>query len=182
MWNQFLSSASPFIVMSILIGTIHPAFAQSTTIAPEEHLGEMAIPEAIKGFDEQKVKEDPICDSSKRPEIVTVDPDEVHPGDKIVITGHYFGKKKECLFRMTIGSEKVKDLQYISDQKLEVTAKYIASVTKKLSSEFRVKIIQTLAEVIKSDTEVSVLEIDFFNSVAEALKATPAELIGLSSV
>ena len=30
-------------------------------------------------------------------------------------------KKKECLFRMTIGSEKVKDLQYISDQKLEVT-------------------------------------------------------------
>ena len=121
MWNQFLSSASPFIVMSILIGTIHPAFAQSTTIAPEEHLGEMAIPEAIKGFDEQKVKEDPICDSSKRPEIVTVDPDEVHPGDKIVITGHYFGKKKECLFRMTIGSEKVKDLQYISDQKLEVT-------------------------------------------------------------
>jgi uncharacterized tellurite resistance protein B-like protein len=41
--------------------------------------------------------------------------------------------------------------------------------------------VQSLAEVIKSDTEVSVLEIDFFNSVAEALKATPAELIGLSS-
>ena len=60
--------------------------------------------------------------------------------------------------------------------------KYIAGATKKLSSEYRVKIIQTLAEVIKSDTEVSVLEIDFFNSVAEALKATPAELIGLSSV
>ena len=59
--------------------------------------------------------------------------------------------------------------------------KYIAGATKKLSSEYRVKIIQTLAEVIKSDTEVSVLEIDFFNSVAEALKATPAELIGLSS-
>jgi uncharacterized tellurite resistance protein B-like protein len=59
--------------------------------------------------------------------------------------------------------------------------KYIASVTKKLSSEHRVRIIQTLAEVIKSDTEVSVLEVDFFNSIAEALKATPAELIGLSS-
>jgi uncharacterized tellurite resistance protein B-like protein len=44
-----------------------------------------------------------------------------------------------------------------------------------------VKIIQTLAEVIRSDTEVSVLEIDFFNSIAEALKATPSELIGLSS-
>ena len=59
--------------------------------------------------------------------------------------------------------------------------KYIAGATKKLSSEYRVKIIQTLAEVIKSDTEVSVLEIDFFNSIAEALKASPAELIGLSS-
>ena len=42
-------------------------------------------------------------------------------------------------------------------------------------------IIQTLAEVIRSDTEVSVLEIDFFNSVAEALKATHAELIGLAA-
>jgi uncharacterized tellurite resistance protein B-like protein len=59
--------------------------------------------------------------------------------------------------------------------------KYLSSATRKLSSEDRVKIVQTLAEVIKSDTEVSVLEIDFFNSVAEALKATPSELIGLSS-
>ena len=59
--------------------------------------------------------------------------------------------------------------------------KYLSSATRKLTSEDRVRIVQTLAEVIKSDTEVSVLEIDFFNSVAEALKATPSELIGLSS-
>ena len=59
--------------------------------------------------------------------------------------------------------------------------KYLASVSRKLSSGDRVKIIQTLAEVIRSDTEVSVLEIDFFNSIAEALKATPSELIGLSA-
>ncbi len=58
--------------------------------------------------------------------------------------------------------------------------KYLSSASRKLSSGDRVTIIQTLAEVIRSDTEVSVLEIDFFNSVAEALKATPAELIGLS--
>jgi len=58
--------------------------------------------------------------------------------------------------------------------------KYLSSASRKLKSEDRVTIIQTLAEVIRSDTEVSVLEIDFFNSVAEALKATPAELIGLS--
>jgi len=59
--------------------------------------------------------------------------------------------------------------------------KYLASASKKLSSEDRVRVIQTLAEVIRSDTEISVLEVDFFNSIAEALKATPAELIGLSS-
>lgn len=59
--------------------------------------------------------------------------------------------------------------------------KYLASASKKLTSEDRVRVIQTLAEVIRSDTQVSVLEVDFFNSIAEALKATPAELIGLSS-
>ncbi len=59
--------------------------------------------------------------------------------------------------------------------------KYLSSASRKLSSADRVKIIQTLAEVIRSDTEVSVLEIDFFNSIADALKATPSELIGLSA-
>lgn len=59
--------------------------------------------------------------------------------------------------------------------------KYLSSASRKLKSEDRVTVIQTLAEVIRSDTEVSVLEIDFFNSVAEALKATPSELIGLSA-
>jgi uncharacterized tellurite resistance protein B-like protein len=59
--------------------------------------------------------------------------------------------------------------------------KYLSSASKKLTSEDRVRIVRTLAEVIKSDTEVSVLEIDFFNSIAEALKATPAELMGLSA-
>ena len=59
--------------------------------------------------------------------------------------------------------------------------KYLSSASRKLKSDDRVTVIQTLAEVIRSDTEVSVLEIDFFNSVAEALKASPAELIGLSA-
>lgn len=58
--------------------------------------------------------------------------------------------------------------------------KYLARAARKLAPEDRVKIIKTLAEVIRSDTEVSVLEVDFFNSIAEALKATPAELMGIS--
>ena len=59
-------------------------------------------------------------------------------------------------------------------------AKYLSSASKRLASEDRVRVVQTLAEVIRSDTEVSVLEVDFFNRVANALKATPAELVGIS--
>ena len=60
-------------------------------------------------------------------------------------------------------------------------AKYLSSAGKKLADADRVQVIQLLAEVIKSDTEVSVLEIDFFNMVANSLNATPAEIIGLSA-
>lgn len=59
--------------------------------------------------------------------------------------------------------------------------KYLASAAKKLASEDRVRVIHTLAEVIRSDTEISVLEVDFFNQIAESLKATPAELMGISA-
>jgi len=59
--------------------------------------------------------------------------------------------------------------------------KYLSSVRKKITSAQRADIIQALAEVIKSDTEVRGLEIDFFDMVANELKATPAEIIGLSS-
>lgn len=59
--------------------------------------------------------------------------------------------------------------------------KYLASAARKLASDDRVRIVQTLAEVIRSDTEISVLEVDFFNSVAESLRATPAELMGISA-
>lgn len=57
--------------------------------------------------------------------------------------------------------------------------KYLSSASRKLTSTDRIKIVQTLAEVIRSDTSVSVLEIDFVNEIADALKATPAELLGL---
>jgi len=58
-------------------------------------------------------------------------------------------------------------------------SKYLNSAQKKLEDADRVRVVQLLADVIKSDTEVSVLEIDFFNMVAEGLKATPAEVAGL---
>ena len=59
--------------------------------------------------------------------------------------------------------------------------KYVATASKNLLDKDRVAIVHLLAEVIRSDTEVSVLEVDFFNRVATALNATPAEIAGLSS-
>lgn len=59
-------------------------------------------------------------------------------------------------------------------------SKYLSSASRDLDDADRVRVIQLLADVIKSDTEVSVLEIDFFNMVASALRVTPAEVAGLS--
>ena len=57
--------------------------------------------------------------------------------------------------------------------------KYLNSSRKNLADADRIRVIQLLGDVIKSDTEVSVLEVDFFNMVADGLKATPAEIAGL---
>ena len=57
--------------------------------------------------------------------------------------------------------------------------KYLASVRHKLSALDRSETIHALADVLRSDQSVSVLEVDFFNRVAEALQVTPAEIAGL---
>jgi len=57
--------------------------------------------------------------------------------------------------------------------------KYLASVREKLPASERADIAQALADVFRSDANIGVLEVDFFNGVAEALKVTPAELAGL---
>ena len=48
-----------------------------------------------------------------------------------------------------------------------------------LSSEHRAMVVQALAKVIRSDTEVSAQEIQFFDMVCRAIDATPAEIAGL---
>jgi len=59
--------------------------------------------------------------------------------------------------------------------------KYLRSVQRQLKAEHRLAIVRALADVIKSDDQISVLEIDFFNRVADALRITPAELVGLAA-
>jgi uncharacterized tellurite resistance protein B-like protein len=57
--------------------------------------------------------------------------------------------------------------------------KYLGSVRKKMSDSHRAQIIQALADVFRSDSNVSVLEVDFFDRVATALQVTPSQIAGL---
>ncbi len=59
--------------------------------------------------------------------------------------------------------------------------KYLRSVQRQLKLENKTTILQALADVIKSDTEINVLEIDFFNRVVDALRITPAAQLGLTA-
>ena len=57
--------------------------------------------------------------------------------------------------------------------------KYLGSVRKKMSDAHRAEIVQALADVFRSDSNVSVLEVDFFDRVATALQVTPSQIAGL---
>jgi uncharacterized tellurite resistance protein B-like protein len=59
--------------------------------------------------------------------------------------------------------------------------RYLNSVRDKMRNADRVDTVHALADVFRIDKEVSVLEIDFFNEVATALKVTPAEIAGLTA-
>ena len=57
--------------------------------------------------------------------------------------------------------------------------KYLGSVRKKMSDAHRAETVQALADVFRSDCNVSVLEVDFFDRVATALQVTPSQIAGL---
>ncbi len=59
--------------------------------------------------------------------------------------------------------------------------KYLRSVQRQLKLENKTTIVQAVADVIKSDTEINVLEIDFFKRVVDALRITPAAQLGLTA-
>lgn len=78
--------------------------------------------ESIKGYDEQKVSSDPVCDRSKRPRIIKVEPDEAKPGDKVTIKGENFGTK-ECFHNVSFSTApgaKV-NYTYVNDSTIEAT-------------------------------------------------------------
>ena len=57
--------------------------------------------------------------------------------------------------------------------------KDLRGVQKKLSDARCSEVVQALAEVFRSDSTVSGLEVDFFNNVVDALDVTPAQIAGL---
>jgi len=57
--------------------------------------------------------------------------------------------------------------------------KYLASVRKKLTDAQRAQVIGALADVFRSDANVSVLEVDFFDGVANSLQVSPSQIAGL---
>ena len=59
--------------------------------------------------------------------------------------------------------------------------KYLSKVNKKLTHRQRGEVIGALADVMRSDQDVSALEVDFFNGVADALGVTPAQVAGLTA-
>lgn len=57
--------------------------------------------------------------------------------------------------------------------------KYLSSVRSKLTDGQRSETIQALGDVFRSDSSVSVLEVDFFDRVATALQVSPSQIAGL---
>ena len=77
--------------------------------------------ESIKGFDASKVEKDPVCDLSKRPKILKVEPDEAKPGEKVVINGENFGTK-ECFHGVAFSATGGASVQYtfVNETTIEV--------------------------------------------------------------
>lgn len=57
--------------------------------------------------------------------------------------------------------------------------KYLNTVSKKMTTAHRVETVQALADVFRSDQNVSILEVDFFDKVVESLRVTPSQVAGL---
>lgn len=110
----------PLIFWGISLIGAASSWGQGASVQDVEGPVDFVIPESIKGFDEEKVKNDPICDSSVRPQIDYVKPDEMKPGDTVMMEGKYFGKKKECLFGVTFGAEPAKAFTLVDDGHVQV--------------------------------------------------------------
>ena len=76
------------------------------------------------------------------------------------------------------------DIRVAARQELYAEAtlvKYLRGIEKKLTEGHCTEIVQALADVFRSDSTISALEVDFFNNVVGALNVTPAQIAGLTA-
>jgi len=59
--------------------------------------------------------------------------------------------------------------------------KYLRGAQKRLTDNHCTAIVPALADVFRSDSTISALEVDFFNNVVGALNVTPAQIAGLAA-
>lgn len=78
--------------------------------------------ESIQGSDESKIEKDPVCDRSKQPKIVKVEPDEGKPGHKVTIKGEHFGTK-ECFHGVAFSAAAQAKIDYtfVNETTIQVT-------------------------------------------------------------
>lgn len=78
--------------------------------------------ESIKGHNEQTLEKDPVCDSSRKPKILKVEPDEAQPGQTIRIKGENFGTK-DCFRGITFSAAGPTKITYtfVNDTTIDVT-------------------------------------------------------------
>jgi hypothetical protein len=119
--------ATLFVIMVLsfegltLMGMTH-ARAQPGPMSLQSGSAAVRTAESLAEKSEKTLKEDPVCDPSRRPKITKIEPDEFQAGAKVVIIGEDFGQKKECLFEVTFGYEKAKDFMLMGNERIEATA------------------------------------------------------------
>jgi hypothetical protein len=118
--------ATLFVIMLLSFEGLDPmwmtdAKAQSTPGTPQEGSADVTTTESLAAEAEKKIREDPVCDSTFRPKITKIEPDEFQAGAKVAIIGENFGLK-ECLHSVTFGQENAKDFMLKGNERIEATA------------------------------------------------------------
>lgn len=83
---------------------------------------------SIHGSDDNTIQKDPVCDRSKRPKILAVEPDEAKPGEKVSIKGENFGTK-ECFHGVAFSAAGQTQIDYtfINETTIEATVPDVRS-------------------------------------------------------
>ena len=89
---------------------------------------------------------------------------------------------REILAKVTGEDISVTDIRVAANSEIfeeRPLDKYLAGVARKLDTQDRITIVQSLADVIRSDERISHFETDYFDMVANALNLKPSEILGL---